>query len=99
MRLESVFRSCKWAMRHLTAASTPFSEVNMRTPQVSAFIREVTGGSSQDLMIGAEICVATGLASRRLRFCGDLVIMSVQATAELQDRLIGLSAVPAQLKE
>ena len=67
----------------------------MRTPQViydlddvvSNFIAEVTGGTSQDLMIGAEICMAVGLASRQFRLRKGQVIIAVQATADLRSRL------------
>ena len=56
-------------------------------PVVSEFIEEVTGGSSQDLLIGSEICVAAGLASRQLSHrCGE-VIVAIKATADLRHKL------------
>jgi hypothetical protein len=67
----------------------------MRTPVVqyefddviSGFIKSVAGGSSQDLMIGSEICVAAGLASRQLTLRDGNVIIAVCASAELQSRV------------
>ena len=71
----------------------------MRTPQVKydidgvgrTFIGKVTGGSLQDLMIGSEICVAAGLASRQVKLRGGVVIITVQATTDLRSRLMALS--------
>jgi hypothetical protein len=54
---------------------------------VHGLIKKVTGGSTQDLMIGSEICVAVGLATRQFSLRGDRVVMEVRATADLRSRL------------
>jgi hypothetical protein len=67
----------------------------MRTPSVvyeldtvvRSFIERVTGGSSQDLLIGCEICVAAGVATRSLSVKNRDVVMEVRGTDELKSHL------------
>lgn len=67
----------------------------MRTPTVTfspddtikRFIRDVVGGSTQDMMIGSEVLFAAGLASRELSLLGDRLSIQFRATAALESRL------------
>jgi hypothetical protein len=86
--------------RYWLAAAAAYSlEIKMRTPTVTLsaddtikeFIRNVTGGSTQDMMIGSEVLFAAGLAFRELSLLGGRLTIHFRATAGLKARLKAIS--------